>query len=233
VLLSLGTGSAVASAAETAIKPPDSSTHAIFYRYDPYRPFYGHLGLYDCVVSLSRQSWCARGARGSSPAMLFHPTMRLWPARNFALSAFLSTLPRLVTGNESTNSTCFGAWAEPLRALTRSVGACELGRAPVRGTTIAATASPHFGWDMPTTATMATSGWVAGTDLAGKHAQPAAHDHVLLATGDEEIALLVGTRDVTRVQPAVLQCLHGLFGLLPIFAPSLPRVTEKWTAYRT
>ena len=58
---------------------------------------------------------------------------------------------------------------------------------------------------------MATSGSVASTDLAGKHAEPVAHHHVLLAIGDEEIALLVGTRDVTRVQPAVLQCLHGLF----------------------
>jgi hypothetical protein len=48
VLLSLATGSAVASAAETGIKTtPDSSIHAIAYRYDPHRPFYGYRGLDD------------------------------------------------------------------------------------------------------------------------------------------------------------------------------------------
>jgi hypothetical protein len=58
VLLSLATGSAAASAAETGIKTPDSSTHAIAYRYDPHRQFiayrydphrqfYGYRGLYD------------------------------------------------------------------------------------------------------------------------------------------------------------------------------------------
>jgi hypothetical protein len=46
VLLSLATGSAVASAAETGIKmTPDGSIHAIAYR--AHRPFYGYRGLYD------------------------------------------------------------------------------------------------------------------------------------------------------------------------------------------
>ena len=48
VLLSLATGSAVASAAETGIKTTsDSSIRAIAYRHDPHRPFYGDRGLYD------------------------------------------------------------------------------------------------------------------------------------------------------------------------------------------
>jgi hypothetical protein len=47
VLLSIATGSAAASAAETGIKTmPDSSLHAIAYRYNPPRPFYGDRGLY-------------------------------------------------------------------------------------------------------------------------------------------------------------------------------------------
>jgi hypothetical protein len=47
VLLSLATGSAVASAAETGIKTTsDSSIRAIAYRHDPHRPFYGDRGLY-------------------------------------------------------------------------------------------------------------------------------------------------------------------------------------------
>jgi len=47
VLLSLATGSAVASAAETGIKTTQSSTNAVVYHYDPYRQFYGYRGLYD------------------------------------------------------------------------------------------------------------------------------------------------------------------------------------------
>ena len=48
VFLSLVAGSAVASAAETGIKTmPDSSVHAIAYRYPVHRPFYGYRGLYD------------------------------------------------------------------------------------------------------------------------------------------------------------------------------------------
>ena len=47
VLLSVATGSAVASAAETGIRTSDSSAHAIAYRYDPHRQFYGYRGLYD------------------------------------------------------------------------------------------------------------------------------------------------------------------------------------------
>jgi hypothetical protein len=48
VLLSVAAGSAAASAAETGIKTmPDSSIHAVAYRYPAHRQFNGFRGLYD------------------------------------------------------------------------------------------------------------------------------------------------------------------------------------------
>jgi hypothetical protein len=58
VLLSIAAGSAVASAAETRTKTaPDSSIHAIAYRYDQHRPFYGYRGLYDYAGPRAGYGW--------------------------------------------------------------------------------------------------------------------------------------------------------------------------------
>jgi hypothetical protein len=51
----LAAGSAVASAAETGT--PDSSIHAIAYRYDPRPQFYGYRGLYDYAGPQAGYGW--------------------------------------------------------------------------------------------------------------------------------------------------------------------------------
>src|ERR1700728_4703433 len=60
-------------------------------------------------------------------------------------------------------------------------------------------------------------------DFAGGYVEPAAHHHVLLAIEYEKITLVVRARDITCVQPAVLQRLGRLFGLLPILGHHVRR----------
>ena len=52
VFLSLATGSAVASAAETGIK-----TTPIVHRYDPHSQVYGYRGLYDYAGPQAGYGW--------------------------------------------------------------------------------------------------------------------------------------------------------------------------------
>src|SRR5207247_2825123 len=103
---------------------------------------------------------------GHYPAV--YPTIRSRPTQKPAFSTFLSTLPTEVIGSSLTNFTCFGACAEPLRALTRLISSSAFGRTPSRATTTAVTASPHLLSDTPTTATIATSACCARTSWSSR-----------------------------------------------------------------
>src|SRR4051794_15836485 len=53
-------------------------------------------------------------------------------------------------------------------------------------------------------------------DLAREDVETAGHDHVLLAVDDREEAVRILASDVTGVQPAALERLLGLLGLVPV-----------------
>lgn len=118
----------------------------------------------------------------------------------------LSTLPMAVTGSDVRVTTRSGSLnpAQPA-AVRKARTSATVGPLPF-GTTTAQTLSPTAASGTLITATRATAGWVSSRfELVGRDVLAVSGDHVLDATGDDEMAGL----ELAHLIPTAIEPIRG------------------------
>ena len=128
------------------------------------------------------------------------------------------SLPVAVRASSSRSSTVVGHLKCASRPRQCSISSASSPSRPGTSTTSALTVSPHFSSGTPMTAASATCGVRAERvlHLDRRDVLAPADDHVLLAVGDGEVALVVEAAAVAGVEPAVDDRVGGRLGLLPV-----------------